>query len=209
MVSELRIGSTSDDLGFTAFEANFSEGAPDVTMEMFECKVDDVAVHGTFHKIGFQEGDFIDFVVSADENGRLVAAAARNHQNRFLWVQPYKMRGNLAQLRHDILWGTFWSLAPPLAFAVYMFNDFANGEGGTFIVSTVFFCGLAIATLINFLVRRRFYSGSHDATRIFKAFGFPDPSNIDLPKGMAKAERQRARSGGDDPRLEVPWRYRY
>jgi hypothetical protein len=186
-----------------------ADASAEVSMEYFVCKVGDQTVRGMFYKVGFAIGDVIDFVVSADEDGHLIAAAARNPMQRLIWVQPYKTRGNVAQMRHDLLWGSLWSVGPPLAFVVYGFNDFGGSQGGAFILSTVFLSGTAISALINFLARRQFFALSYEATKIFKTLGFSDPENTDLPKVGPKAEKQRAQISGEKQLVDVPWRYRY
>ena len=52
------------------------------------------------------------------------------------------------------------------------FNRFSWVGAGTGMVLAVFFC------VINYLVRRRFYTASIEATEIFRALGYSDPANV-------------------------------
>jgi hypothetical protein len=229
IVSELRIGSTSFDLGFSSSEAKFAGSAAilaaasgnainatalsgssygaDVNMEEFVCKVDDFVVFGMFHKVGFAEGDAVDFVVQDDEKG-LKVAAARDSSSRYIWVEPYKTRGNTAQFRHDLIWGITLTVGPSLSAGAYLLTVFTS-ENALFLSSSVGLVVFCIAAVINYLVRRRFFAGSYDATKIFKTLGFSDPARVDLPKGSSAAEQQWAKRSGRSVPPVVPWRYRY
>ena len=160
-----------------------------VEMEWLVCKVSGYAVHGMFHKVGFADGDVIDFAVDEDDERRLTAFAARNQATRHIWVEPYKTRGNAAQLRHDLFWSAVISFG--CAFAAWAFFLSQFEYANAMLLSSWIGCLLlGILMVINYLVRKRFYPLSFQATTVFQVMGFSDPANVDLPKGLSKAEAQ-------------------
>lgn len=228
-VSELQVYSATYDLGFTSDEGGIAGGAAilaaatgnavnaaalsgtgvDVAMERFVCKVGEYTVHGMFHKVGFVEGDVIDFAVQPDEEGRLIVSAARNPAMRYIWVEPYKTRGNRAQLRHDVFWGILMSVAPAVAATAFIYRDLSSSPEGTFIITSTGLGVLGIASVMNYLIRRRFFPPSLKATEIFKALGYSNPASVDLVKGLDDAEKQWTQKSGQKTEPIVPWRYRY
>jgi hypothetical protein len=103
-----------------------SSSDTDISMDFFTCTVDSREVSGSFYKLEFSNGDVIEFVVR-DDDGLLLVAAARDLEKRYIWVQPYKTRGHLAQRRDDISWSGVISLGLPLLAAGYStYRTFAN-----------------------------------------------------------------------------------
>ena len=229
-VSELQVSAGTCDLGSTSNDEKLARGAAnlsavtvnvikaaalsgasygaDVDMESFVCKVNDYTIHGMFHQVMFADGDVIDFVVNEDDERRLTASAARNQTTRCIWVEPYKTRGNAAQLRHDIFWSAVISFGSGLAAWAFFLSQFTS-ENALLLSSWI--GGLLLCTLvvINYLVRKRFYPLSLEATTIFKVMGFSDPANVDLQKALAKAEVQWTEKNGGKITRHGPWQFRY
>jgi hypothetical protein len=228
-ISDLKIGAGRCDLGIACGDKALAGGVnmlaavmgeavnagaasssdTDISMDFFTCTVDSREVSGSFYKLGFSNGDVIEFVVH-DDDGRLLVAAARDPEKRYIWVQPYKTRGNRAQKRHDIFWGGVISLGLPLLAAGYFtYRTFVNLNKFSWVgVGTRVLLFFVFGT-INYLVRSRFYPPSFDATEIFRALGFKDPANVDLPKGLRAAEKKWAEQTGGGYVPDIPWRYRY
>lgn len=229
-VSELHIRVGTYDLGFTSDDEKFAGGAAifaaatgnpinatalsgasygaDVEMESFVCKVAGYTVHGMFHKVGFADGDVIDFAVDEDDERRLTALAARNQTTRHIWVEPYKTRGSAAQLRHDLFWSAVISFGCGFAAWAFFVNQFKSANA-MLLSSWIGGLLLGILVVINYLVRKRFYPLSLQATTVFEVMGFSDPANVDLPKGLAKAEAQWAQKNGGTITRHGPWQFRY
>jgi len=189
--------------------ASSSNGA-EVQMEFFTCRVNDALLSGRFYKVDFREGENIDFVVTSGYRFSEVHGA-RNPEQCLIWSIPYRTRGNIAQKKHDIFSSLTVSAVASILFAIfsYYLESLPLAECWKNIAR---FSALSfsIVLIVNFLSRWPFYKFSYEATKIFEAFGFEDPSMVDLPKNHDRADKKYyKRTGEPRPWLVVPLRYRY
>jgi hypothetical protein len=187
-----------------------SNGGAEVDMEYFTCFVEKIPVTGRFHKVGFKDGETIDFAVTMND-GLGEAHGARNPIQRIIWTLPYRTRGHVAQKRHDISSSISISFISAALFAIFSFY----AESGTLAEcwqSVLKFSSISFAIVLTvcFLSRRPFYNFSFEATKIFDTLGFSHPSNVDLPKYHSQADKEYYQEiGKPRPWEDVPWRYRY
>jgi hypothetical protein len=186
-----------------------SHGA-EVDMEYFTCFSGEIPITGRFHKVGFKDGETIDFAVTMND-GVGEVHGARNSAQRIIWTLPYKARGHIAQKRHDIWSSITTSLISANLFGLFSFYQ----ETGTLEecwkgVLEFTLIAFGIVLIVCFLSRRPFYKFSFDATKIFEIFDFNSPSTVDLPKHHSQADKEYYIEIGK-PRTweDVPWKYRY
>lgn len=229
IVSQLRIHNGTADLAFPigpgpsaetaarlesqSESASSSEGRFHITLDtevatrFFVCRVGADEISGSFHEVEFRDGDKIDFAVK-NEEGKLVAMAARDPVKQLIWVQLYMTRGHLAQRRHYLRWGALLSIVLPMMIAAFETYSAIRSQG--YFDWLGVFTGIGLIIMlgsINFLVCRRFYSASYEATEVFKALGYADPANVNLPKGESFWAGLKGITG-DNWVASEPWRYR-
>jgi hypothetical protein len=231
LVRNLRITKGYEDLAFTARDksliglasiaaastgnatsstilANSSSGA-EADMEFFTCFVDELPVKGRFHRIGFNEGETIDFVVTM-KDGVGEVHGARNPSQRFIWTLPYQTRGHVAQKKSDILSSISVSVTCAILSAIIAIYQ-ELGPIGESLPTILEFGSIAfgITLFINFMARRPFYRFSFEATKVFRAFGFIDPERLNLPQRHSRADKDYCKETGEPRSWDKPWRYRY
>lgn len=189
--------------------ANSSNGA-DVSMEFFTCRVDKLILSGRFYKVDFKDGDNIEFVVVKKDEVNEVYCA-RNPTQRLVWCIPYRMRGHIAQKKHDIFSSLTISAFSSLAFALFSYYQESRPLADCWRTVLGFsFLSFFIILIVNFLSRWPFYKFSYEATSIFKTLCFKDPSMVDLPKNHDSAEKEFYEQIGEHRPWQVePWKYRY
>lgn len=162
-----------------------------IRMQFFTCCVGEYRVKGRFYKIGFQEGDDIEFVVQrADELYEVYGAC--DPARKLIWTLPYRTRGHEAQKYNDMLKSLTYSVCFGFFFTIawtwQYFGVVING-----VRVECFSLAFIMMFALNSLVRRHFYDYSYQATAIFDAFGFEDPSNVNLQKMSKKILRSCGR----------------
>jgi hypothetical protein len=85
-----------------------ASGGVGISMQAFTCLVESTRVIGRFHKVGFEDGDDIEFAGDF-EQGVFWALAARAPTRRLVWVLPHHERGEAAYRSHSCYWT--WSLS--------------------------------------------------------------------------------------------------
>lgn len=187
-----------------------SSGGAEVDMEFFTCSVAGRLLKGRFHKVGFKSGETIDFVVSV-KDGIGEVHGARDQTQRYIWTLPYRTRGHIAQKESDIRSSLAISSVVAGGGTIALFYDSTLPLERLLV--EILWLTLPVFTLtlfINFMVRRRFYRFSYEATKIFEIFGFRNPALMDLPKCHSKADKEYYQEiGKPRPWDDVPWRYRY
>lgn len=197
--------AASAGLASTAAALSGASSGADVDMEFFKCKVNGVPLTGRFYRVGFQEGDMIEFVViMSDRKGEVYAA--RSQQSRLIWTLPYHTRGHRAQLHHDIKSSLIISAVGTLLLAGLSYYEGFAADTGELILSLFFFTILLSG---NFVSRWPFYRSSKDATKIFRAIGFTDPEWLNLPSMNGGAEKAFRAATGEPWSPIIPLRYRY
>lgn len=134
--------------------------------------------------------------------------AARDPVKQLIWVQPYMTRGHLAQRGVYLRWGALLSIGLPMMIAA--FETYSSIQTLGYFTWFGVFTGVGLFIMfgtINFLVCRRFYSASYEATEVFKALGYADPANVNLPKGQSFWAGFKGITG-DHWVASEPWRYR-
>jgi hypothetical protein len=200
--------AVSGEVFSSAFLANASQGAS-IDVEYFFCEVDGLSLSGHLYRVGFGDGDEMDFVVEK-KAGRGIVHAARSPVHRLIWMLPYKTRGLAAQRKNNFKWrsiSSFLCAAIPTAFLLVVFP---TSEDRPILFFPMMFLGLFLTTLgISFLITRRFHEFSLQATEVLEVFGYDDPTSVDLP-GLSKAaeKKWRLQAGGTTQHFQ-PWRFRY
>ncbi len=192
----------------SAMLANSSMGA-EIDVEYFTCVVNGLPLAGHFHKVGFTEGEAIEFVIEEKEGGGIVHAA-RSPSQRMLWMLPYQTRGHLAQRKSD--WKWTWILSFVLAAGFFLYfeirnqPEFVESIGSRLIEPIAIFL---IAVVINFLVRRRFTHFAKSATEVLRVLGYTNPEKVDLYKQHSLVQRELKQETGQVPPLVDTWSFRY
>ena len=188
--------------------SNSSSGA-EVDMEYFTCFVGETPLKGRFHKVDFQNGDLIEFVVSM-ERGVAEVHGARDPSHQFIWTLPYQTRGHIAQKRSDILSSIIVSsICACIAVIIAIYQERSSLPGSRPVVLEFATMAFFIVLIVNFLSRWPFFKYSFEATEVFRAFGYEDPARVDLPKQDGRADKAYCSEKGEPRPLVKPWRYRY
>ena len=94
-----------------------SSGGSAIDMQFYTCLVDGKRVVGRFHRVGFRDGDEVEFVCV--QSGDNYAVAARDPNSRVIWTLPYHERGEQAQRRNAMKW--MWIIAIAMGIFVTIF----------------------------------------------------------------------------------------
>lgn len=181
----------------------------DIEMEHFRCFVNDEQLIGNFYKVGFSEGDEMEFVVERLEDCCGVCGACSESQ-RLIWTLPNQIRGNMAQMRSDILGSFVCSLIFALLFLT--FANFASTQIGASKwehMKISFFLSFTIILLLNAITRFTFYRFSKEATKVFELMGFIDPENVDLLKSHKLADVEYCSETDSEAVYHPAWQFRY
>ena len=180
----------------------------EIAMEFFSCTIGNDTVQGNFYKVGFENGQFIDFIVNqwSDKN----VLAARDPVRRIVWTAPYRTKGHIAQRKSNILGSILISVAA----AIFLFvADYFTGdpERSLRLDSAISqaYISFALMLVLCFFVCKKIFRDSFHSTLIFEALGFIEPAKVDLPKSNQRAEKHYAAETGDQEVEEIPWRFRY
>lgn len=181
----------------------------DIEMEYFKCLVSGEQLVGNFYKVGFSEGEEIEFVVERLQDCYGVCSACSESQ-RLVWTLPNQIRGNIAQIRADISGSFACSIIFALiflAFAYFVSNEFGARKWQNMKVS--FFMAFTIIFLLNAITRLTFYRFSKEATKIFALLGFLEPESVDLLKNHKAADSQYISETGSEAVYHPAWQFRY
>ena len=188
--------------------SNSSSGS-EIDMEYFTCTVNGKILRGGFHKVNFKENELVEFVTKIDSEFFSVHAA-RSDSQRILWMLPYQSRGYKANKANDIKWTLILSFFS--VFAVQLIVIMAVDEYMTMpIVYQILTLGMIFATVVavNIFARSRFTDFAKEATDVFSALGFKNPSEVDLYKIHKEAEKKLRLETDSLPPLVATWSFRF
>jgi hypothetical protein len=188
--------------------ATASQGA-EIDMEYFTCTVNSRKLYGRFHRVEFLNGEEIEFVI--DQNSRECAAihAARNPASRLIWTLPYHTRGHQAQVRFNLKWIFFTSLACSVGPTLFFIYRRPHENLPAWMIPSLLIGFFLITALIGFLVAWKFLRFSRDTTAILETFGYENAATVSLPAIHNIAEKDRSKTSGGAGELFHPWRFRY
>ncbi len=183
------------------------------SVEFFTCTVDGKRVAGRFTKASFKDGDWVDVAADPQSDGTYAALAVRRPSDQTVWMFPHCSRGNKKHWAYAIgmiAWLFFWLvLMSGLAFGMheYFGNEKSPESLLWFTAAMSGVLSLAVACHLSIRTARRWRPFVQKAEAIFAAFGYRDPSRVDMEQQHKKYLRQH---GGKWPYLvEAPWVYRY
>lgn len=186
-----------------------SRDSAETRMENFKCFIGDKELIGDFYKVGFCDGEEMEFVAEKFDDFYGVHAACSISQ-KLIWTMPYRTRGTSAQKRHDIIGSlTVSFIATALLFVVANFLSSAESVHKWKNSRDFATLGFFIVFILNVCVRRSFFKFSSEATKIFEVFGFFDPENVNLPRTNKQAEKRYCREKNVPKSYAVPWQFRY
>ncbi|MET0858100.1 MAG: putative type VI secretion system effector [Telluria sp.] len=187
--------------------ASASQGA-EIDVEYFTCCVDGIHLSGHFYRVEFGEGDEMEFVVLPVASGAAVHAA-RNPASRLIWTLPYQTRGHQAQVRFNLKWILFTSVACSVGPTLFFVYSRPHGNLPPWMISTLLLGFFVITALIGVLVAWKFLRFSRDTTAILETFGYENAATVSLPAIHNVAEKERRKANGGTGELFHPWRFRY
>jgi hypothetical protein len=209
MAGTAAIGAAAMQEFFSSAMLSSSSMGADIDVEYFTCVVNGLPLAGHFHKVGFIEGEEVEFVIEEQHGGGIVHAA-RSPSQRILWMLPYQTRGHLAQKKSD--WKWTWILSLLLAGSTTLFFLFklpVNTDEPIWLRAGMFSLIFVVTVLINFLIRRRFTPFARSATDVFKTLGYANPAQVDLYKQHSLAEKKLRVETGQLPPSVDTWSFRY
>jgi hypothetical protein len=182
----------------------------EIPMEYYTCVVSGDRITGKFSKVGFQNGDEVEFVCS-EVNGVYAAVAARAEAQRLIWMQPYQVKGQLLYKKDSWKWCWLGSLAATAATSI-LISLFSWSVGdkdpiGFFVLGSLVMFGMTMA--ISLSVRNSFEAFSSDTTRALSSLGFSSPEWIDLSEMSRLAEQRILDETGVKAPQTAPWVYRF
>jgi hypothetical protein len=203
------IGAAAMQEFFSSAMLSSSSMGADIDVEYFTCVVNGLPLAGHFHKVGFTEGEEVEFVIE-EQNGGGIVHAARSPNQRILWMLPYQTRGHLAQKKSD--WKWTWILSLISLFLVFLSETFFfdRDKNEPIIYQLWFYLGIfSVVFLINAAIRRRFTHFAKSATDVLGAFGYPNPEQVDLYKQHSLAQTKLKQETGQLPPSVDTWSFRY
>ncbi len=203
------IGAAAVGLLFNSAALASASGGAEIDVECFTCSVNNTLLVGRFHKVEFKEGEKIEFLTQSSSHGAVVYAA-RNPKERMLWMQPYQMRGHVAQKKNDWKWTAILSLLVSIFFTLVMwlYLPFTGKEPNW--IFPVFFLGSGLmVAIVNIWVRSRFTHFALKATEVIRALGYKNPESVDLPALSKIAEKRIQTQTGKLPSVLSPWSFWY
>lgn len=179
-------------------------GGAEIDVEYFTCVVEGNRLAGRFHRVGFKDGDDVEFV--CDRMGDVQAVlAARDPNKRLLWTLPYHARGDAAQNKMAIKWIIGFSL---VASSATMLISLPSESSRQFSEGLMEFVPMFLICLaVGFFVRSFFVRHGKAATSIFAALGYKNPSQVDM-KQIDHVARKKSRSDQHSGAQEL-WTYHY
>ncbi len=183
------------------------------SVEFFTCTVDGKRVAGRFTKTSFKDGDWVEVAADPQSDGTYAALAVRRPSDQTVWMFPHCSRGSK---KH---WAYAFQMILVIFFALYFGGviffgaiEFSSKQksDSSYLLFALIMGGalmLAMACHLSISTARRWRTFVQKAEAIFTAFGYHDPSRVDMVQQHKKYLRQH---GGKWPYLvEAPWVYQY
>jgi len=182
----------------------------EIQMECYSCVVNRARITGAFSKVGFQNGDEVEFVCR-EADGGFIAVAARAEAQRLIWMRPYQIKGELLYKKKSLKWCWVGALSATAATSILVLlflwsvSD-KNPAVGVAIGATVVF---SMTMGLSLSMRNAFKPFSRDVTRVLSALGFPSPEWIDLSDMDRLAQQRILKETGVKAPATAPWVYRF
>lgn len=182
-------------------------------VEFFTCTVGEKRVAGRFTKASFKNGDAIEVAAEPQTDGTYAALAIRRPSDQTIWMFPHCSRGRKAHWSYAIR-TMAWIFLALLLISALFFGSFELFGREKSLPGSLWFMS-ATSGVLSFSMACHLSIGSafhwrpfvQRAETIFTAFGYRDPSRVDLAQQHKKYVRQH---GGKQPdRLEARWVYHY
>jgi hypothetical protein len=182
-------------------------------VQFFRCMVDGKPIAGRFSKVTFKEGDVVEVVGQAQEDGSYMAQAVRRRTDRTLWMAPHCSRGEKAHWAYVLKMIPFLTLlgwlfsALFIAFAVWMSNEHATWDALKFLFAICATTTTIMSLYFSIKIAYKWRPFVNTAEHIFAALGYAKPASVDMEKQNALYWKQHAKP--DERRIVAPWVYRY
>ncbi len=166
------------------------------SVEFFTCTVDGKRVAGRFTKASFKNGDSVEVAADPQSDGTYAALAVRRPSDQTVWMFPHCSRGSK---KH---WAYASRVVGMLFFAIFLNGAlFAGGieffsQKKASASALLFACvmggalAFSMACHLSIRVARRWRPFVQKAEAIFAAFGYRDPSRVDMEQQHKKYLRQ-------------------
>lgn len=151
--------------------------------QYFRFKLGDKVIEGTFCRVAFSEGDYVEVVVDQIEGGTYFAYALRRPAEHLLWLHPYATAGTEAHLN------TSPSPKPLILKALGGIGILIGILGvvqaftqESFVPLLLVFLGLMCLLPLRIFsnIQKEVNSGSSVANRIFATLGYANPKRFDI-----------------------------
>jgi hypothetical protein len=185
--------------------ANTSQGA-EIDMECFSCTLDAMSLTGRFHRVGFANGEVVEFVIEEGSRATPIVHCARNPASRIIWTLPYQTRGHRAQALFNLKWILLASLGCALVPTLFFLYMLPYSEVPQWTFPSLFFGIFLTTASIGVATAWRFYKYSRETTEILEVLGYPNPAATSLPTLHKTAKKDSIQSA---PEHFQPWRFRY
>ena len=180
----------------------------DIEMEFFTCTVGGRTIKGSFYKVGFENGQYIEFAISQNAGGEVLAAC--DPLKHLIWTRPHRTKGYLAQRASNIAGSITISIISAM---MLFFAEYFSGEAdGPVRMQSAIYQGclsFVLMMALSFFVCRKIYGDLIGTTLIFDALGFSDPSRVNLPKIHRQAKKIFYKELESEETENLPWRFRY
>ncbi len=155
--------------------------------------VDGQRVAGRFHKVGFADGENVEFVGEMSGN-TFAAMAARSLKQRLIWMLPYHERGELAHRSSNRKWSLLTSgIGAGLFCGFMLWNGAWDVNEPLWLFPTVVGFFFIICLGVNIFARSFFTRYGYAATPILEAFGFANPAKQICTRSTAQRERKSSK----------------
>lgn len=180
-----------------------------IQMEYFDCFVDEKGLTGKFYKVGFFDGDEIEFVAeNIGDTYRIHAACSES--KRLIWTLPYQTRGYVAQRNGDVFGSFICAIIAAISFFLIVCIALDRPGAATWkLTYGAFIISFTSVLIVNALVRWQFHKFSREATKIFRVLGFLNPEYLDLPKDHKSADIQYRHETSEKKISHPAWQFRF
>ena len=205
------IGLAAAGLAGAATNALFSAGGGADRVKYFTGLLDGKRIAGQFSKIWFSDGDHLECAVESQPDGSYTAYAVRRPSDQTLWMFPHCSRGRKKHWRYarrmsailSFLMTIFLLLCLTPVLGIALFAD----DAARFLSTIFVVIGVLMGTYFSLNTARRWRLFVEIAESIFEAYGYPDPSQVDMPEQNKLYWKKFPIS--PEPREHGAWVFRY
>lgn len=184
-------------------------------LEAFSCEINGVKLVGCFKEVTFMNHNTIECVVEYvnEDKTEAIVHAARDTKKKVIWVSPYQAEGEVASRKSANKFILFLSSFVLIGTSIFILIDFFSEDAPNIGIllqmgALAFLFTLVMALMIKFFSRTDL-KDAKQATKVFAAFGYQNPAQVDLSDNDFQIELEIEEKTGKEAPEMPQWIYRY